>query len=222
MTLATQLQGVTAHVKSQAPAEVVATMEAGIALLNASGQVGKALKAGERFPAFALPNATGQSINSRDLLAQGALVVSFYRGTWCPYCNLELAALQAQLADFRAAGAQLVAISPQTPDHSMTMAQKHALQYPVLSDTGNALARQLGIVFTLPENLRPIYQAFGIDLHAHNGDTSFELPVPATYVVSGEGLIVRSWINADYRERVEPSEVLATVQSLQVNESKAA
>jgi peroxiredoxin len=222
MRLSTQLQGVTAHVKSQAPAEVVATMEAATALLIASGQLSKALKAGDRFPAFTLPNATGQSVDSRDLLGQGALVVSFYRGTWCPYCNLELAALQAQLADFRAAGAQLVAISPQTPDHSMTMAQKHALQYPVLSDTGNALARQLGIVFTLPEDLRPIYQAFGIDLEAHNGDASFELPVPATYLVGSEGLIVRSWINADYRERVEPSEVLRAVQSLSIKESEVA
>jgi peroxiredoxin len=222
MSLAFQLQGVTAHVKSQAPAEVVATMEAATALLAASGQLNKALKAGDRFPAFSLPNATGQSVSSDALLTQGHLVVSFYRGTWCPYCNLELAALQAQLPQFKAAGAQLIAVSPQTPDHSMTMAEKNALQYPVLSDAGNVLARQLGIVFTLPESLRPIYQAFGIDLQAHNGDASFELPVPATYVVGSDGVIVRAWINADYRERVEPSEVLAATQNLSIRKSELA
>jgi peroxiredoxin len=216
MTLAIQLQSVTAHVKSQAPAEVVATMEAATALLVASGQLNKALRAGDRFPAFQLPGATGQMVRSQELLQKGPLVISFYRGTWCPYCNLELAALQAQLADIHAAGAQLVAISPQTPDHSLTMAEKNQLQYPVLSDAGNDLARAADIVFTLPENLRPIYQAFGIDLQAHNGDASFELPVPATYVVGADGIITHAWIAADYRERVEPSDVLNALQNSMV------
>jgi peroxiredoxin len=215
-TLSTQLQSVTAHVKSQAPAEVVATMEAATALLVASGQLSKALKAGDRFPAFELPGANGLAVSSTSLLAQGALVVSFYRGSWCPYCNLELAALQAQLGSIHAEDAQLVAISPQTPDQSLSTAEKNALQFPVLSDGGNALARQLGIVFTVPENLRPIYQAFGIDLQAHNGDTSFELPVPATYVVGSDGIIIRAWINADYRERAEPADVLNALQNIVV------
>jgi peroxiredoxin len=213
MTLSTQLQSVTAHVKSQAPADVVATMEAATALLVASGQLNKALRAGDRFPAFQLPGATGALVRSQELLARGPMVVSFYRGTWCPYCNLELAALQEHLGDFYAAGAQLVAVSPQTPDHSLTMAEKNALQYPVLSDAGNGLARALGIVFTLPENLRPIYQAFGIDLAVHNGDASFELPVPATYVVGTDGIITQAWIMADYRERVEPTAVLHALQN---------
>jgi peroxiredoxin len=214
--LSSQLQSVTAHVKSQAPAEVVATMEAATAMLVASGQLNKALKAGDRLPAFNLPGANGLPVSSESLLAQGALVVSFYRGSWCPYCNLELTALQAQLDGIHTAGAQLVAISPQTPDQSLSMAEKNALQFPVLSDAGNALARQLGIVFTVPENLRPIYQAFGIDLQAHNGDASFELPVPATYVVGSNGIIQRTWINADYRERAEPTQVLASLQNMVV------
>lgn len=202
MNLATELKAVTESVRQQAPTEVMTAMETATAKLAASGLAGKALKRGSRMPDFEIPDATGNIVSSTDLRAKGALLISFYRGHWCPYCSLELKALQERLADITAKGATLVAISPQTPDQSLTTQQKHALKFPVLSDSSNKVARKFGIVYTLDESLRPIYQAFGIDLQAHNGDGSFELPVPATYLVDKNGIVVEAYVNVDYRERL--------------------
>ena len=202
MNLATELKAVTESVRQQAPAEVMAAMETATAKLAASGLGNKALKRGSHMPDFELPDATGKIVRSIDLRAKGALLISFYRGHWCPYCSLELKALQERLADITAKGATLVAISPQTPDQSLTTQQKYELKFPVLSDSGNKIARKFGLVYTLDEGLRPIYQAFGIDLNAHNGDSSFELPVPATYLVDKNGTVLDSYVNVDYRERL--------------------
>lgn len=202
MNLATELKAVTESVRQQAPAEVMAAMETATAKLAASGLGNKTLKRGSHMPDFELPDATGKIVRSIDLRAKGALLISFYRGHWCPYCSLELKALQERLADITAKGATLVAISPQTPDQSLTTQQKHELRFPVLSDSGNKIARKFGLVYTLDEGLRPIYQAFGIDLNAHNGDSSFELPVPATYLVDKNGTVLDSYVNVDYRERL--------------------
>lgn len=209
MNLATELKAVTESVRQQAPIEVMTAMETATAKLAASGLADKALKRGSQMPDFELPDATGNIVRSTDLRAKTALLISFYRGHWCPYCNLELKALQERLADFTAKGATLVAISPQTPDQSLTTQQKHALKFPVLSDSGNKVARKFGLVHTLDEHLRPIYQAFGIDLQAHNGDGSFELPVPATYLVDKNGIVLDAYVNVDYRERLSPETVLS-------------
>jgi peroxiredoxin len=208
MSLSDQLLAVTASVKQQAPAAVLATMEDATAQLNAAGILKHALQPGDVFPEFTLPNATGTLVSSRQLLAEGPLVLTFYRGAWCPYCNLELAALQAVLPQIEAAGAQLVAVSPQTPDNSLSTVQKNQLAFTVLSDTDSQLARKLGILFTLPESLRPIYQAFGIDLVKTNGNNSLELPVPATYFIGQDGVIAQAWMDVDYRKRVEPEMVI--------------
>lgn len=208
-SLAAELDAITAAVKRQAPAEIFSAMEAANAALAATGIAEKALRKGDRMPDFALPDATGQTLRSADLLARGPLVLAFYRGQWCPYCNLELKALQARLGDIAAKGATLVAVSPQKPDQSLSTQQKHALAFPVLSDANNALARAFGLVFAVSESLRPIYTNFGIDLVAHNGVETWELPVPATYVVGKDGVIVEAFINADYRKRLEPETVLA-------------
>lgn len=202
MHLATELQAVTESVSKQAPAGVIAAMEAATAKLIATGLADRALKRGSRMPDFELPNATGKMVRSADLRAQGLLLISFYRGHWCPYCNLELRALQERLTDIVANGATLVAISPQTPDQSLTTQQKHALKFPILSDVSNKVAKQFGLVYTLDASLRPIYQAFGIDLKAHNGDNSFELPVPATYLVAQDGTVLESYLDIDYRKRL--------------------
>ncbi len=177
-------------------------MEAATAKLAATGLAGKALKRGGRMPDFELPDATGKMIRSADLRTQGMLLISFYRGHWCPYCNLELQALQERLADITAKGTTLVAISPQTPDQSLTTQQKHALKFPILSDVGNKVTKQFGLVYTLDASLQPIYQAFGIDLKAHNGDSSFELPVPATYLVAKDGSVLEAYLDVDYRKRL--------------------
>jgi peroxiredoxin len=135
-------------------------------------------------------NSTTIRVPLSDLLQHGPVVVAFYRGGWCPYCNLELRALQKSLPEIEKLGAQLVAISPQTPDSSLSTQQKDKLRFQVLSDKHSAVARQFGLVFTLPEEIRTIYKGFGHDLAVRNGDDSFELPFPATYVI-GQDRIIR-------------------------------
>jgi peroxiredoxin len=169
---------------------------------------------GEAAPDFELPDQLGRTIKLSDLCAKGPVVVSFYRGGWCPYCNLELRALQMCLPQIEALGASLIAISPQLPDESMSTAEKNELSFPVLSDVGNAIARQYGLVFELSEELRPAYQEFGIDLPATNGSDSFELPVPGTYIVDGGGVIRLREATADYKQRAEPEELVNALQTL--------
>ena len=215
MSLAAELKAVTESVRQQAPAEVFSAMESANTRLAASGIVNKALLRGGRMPDFELPDTTGKMVKSTDLRKNGLLLVSFYRGAWCPYCNLELKALHERQAEIAAAGVTLVAISPQTPDYSLSTQQKHDLKFPVLSDQGNKVARQFGLVFTVDASLKPIYQAFGIDLKAHNGDASFELPVPATYLVARDGSVLEAFVNSDYRSRLEPEIVLAWIENAQ-------
>jgi peroxiredoxin len=209
MNLSAQLQQVTDQVRGMVSAEVFAQIESGNGEIAATGLEDRSLRIGSTLPAFELPNASGKTVRSAELLGDGLLLISFYRGQWCPYCNLELKALQAHLPQIEAADTQLVAISPQTPDQSLSTQQKNELAFHVLSDAGNHYAKQLGIVFSLPQSLRPIYQGFGIDLAAHNGDSSFELPLPATFLVSSEGCVLERFINVDYRQRLEPTTVLA-------------
>jgi peroxiredoxin len=214
-TLASQLDAVTASVRTQAPAAAHEIDAANLRLAR-SDLAERALQAGRSAPDFVLADATGTMVDSQRLRARGPLVLSFYRGAWCPYCNLELRAWQRHLRDLKQLGATLVAISPQMPDASLTLAQKHALDYPVLSDPGNHVARQFGIVFTVDDGLRTVHETFGIDLTAHNGDSSFELPVPATYLIDRDATVIGAWVDADYRRRAEPSLVLARLRELSV------
>lgn len=212
MTLAAELNAVTESVRKQISPDAFATLEAGHRTLAASGVVERALRPGERMPDFELPDAAGRRVRSAELRAKGALLISFYRGSWCPYCNLELRALQARIDEIARIGATLVAISPQTPDRSLTTAEKEGLAFPVLSDAGNRVARQFGLVFSLDGTLRPLYEAFGIDLAAHNGDSSFELPLPATYAIAPDGTVLHAHVDADYRKRPEPDTVLRWIE----------
>lgn len=196
--------------------QIAAAMNRATADLEASGLADRSLAVGAEAPDFTLPNATGETVTLRSLLQDGPVVLSFYRGGWCPYCNLELRALQNALPQIQALGANLVAISPETPDNSLTTAEKNALSFAVLSDVGNKVAREFGLVFTLPAALRPIYEGFGIDLPAHNGDDRFELPVPATYVIGTDGRIALAFVNVDYTQRLDPEAILAALQQLQV------
>ncbi|WP_299491085.1 peroxiredoxin-like family protein [Acaryochloris sp. IP29b_bin.137] len=215
MSLTTELQAVTESVRQKAPENVFATMEAATAKLATTGITDQALQPGQTMPDFELPDATGKPVSSRDLRAKGLLLISFYRGNWCPYCNLELQALQAHLDEITAHGATLVAISPETPDQSLTTQEKFDLKFPVLTDASNQVARQFGLVFTLDESLRPIYNNFGIDITTHNGDQSFELPVPATYLVAADGTVLNRFFDVDYRERLAPETALAWLQTAQ-------
>ena len=142
------------------------------------------------------------------------MVLAFYRGHWCPYCNVALRALQQALPQFRGAGARLMAISPETPDHSMSLIERQKLEYDVLSDAGNRVARDFGLAFKLPESVRPVYERLGITLPAFNGDESFELPVPATYVIDRDGRIRWAHVDADYTKRAEPAQILAALNQI--------
>ena len=173
-----------------------------------------AILAGDRFPQFSLPNAAGNAVDSEELLANGPLVVCFYRGGWCPYCNLELRAYQNILEEIRGLGAELIAISPQLPEESFNTAAKAGLSFEVLSDTGNSLAEHLGLVFEFAPAMIDLYRSMGFDLERINGNLCWTLPVPATYVIDQDGVVVDAFLQADYTVRKEPAEVLEILRGL--------
>jgi peroxiredoxin len=202
---------------NKAPPQVVAVMHRATADLIASGQAERALKAGMKAPDFALPDAHGGTVRSAELLKKGPLVLTFYRGVWCPYCNMDLQAIEATANEIRALGASLVAISPQTAPSRRKSERENELSFPILSDHGNALANQFGLRYRLPDELISVYKGFGNDLAIGNGEDSWTLPMPARYVVGTDGTIDYAEVNADYTRRPDPSEFLPVLRRLQVN-----
>jgi len=196
------------------PPEVVAIMHRATAELTASGQAARAKHAGDKAPDFALNDPDGHPVRLRDLLAQGPLVASFYRGVWCPYCNMELQALQETLSEIEARGARLVAISPQTPANSRKSVRDNHLGFPILSDTRGAVAEAFGIRFALPDYLIELYKGFKNDLPTINNDPSWTLPMPARYVIGADGIIAYAEVNPDYTKRPDPSELLPVLDRL--------
>jgi peroxiredoxin len=177
----------------------------------AEGAVG----VGDTAPDFTLPNAAGTDVALRDLLDDGPVVLSFFRGGWCPYCSLELRALQESLADIEGAGARLVAVAPQTPKDAFQTKRKNDLDFEVLSDAGHEVARTYGLVFELPDALKDVYRdEFGVDLTEKNADGSWNLPIPATYVVDDEQTVCYAFAEADYTHRADPSQIVDTLQDL--------
>jgi peroxiredoxin len=177
--------------------------------------LGHAAKEGERAPNFRLPNAQGGSVELHALLRHGPVVLSFYRGQWCPYCNLELRAYQKLLPQLQALGAGLVAVSPQTPDNSLSTTEKNELNYPVLSDVGLHVARAYGLAFDLPSELVELYQRqWNNDLVKWNGNGGWSLPIPATYVIAPDARVALAHVDPDYRDRLEPEAVLARLRTL--------
>jgi peroxiredoxin len=193
---------------NKAPPEAVAIMHRATADLIASGQAARALKVGDRAPAFALADPDGKVWSSADLLKEKPLVVTFYRGVWCPYCNLDLQALQAVAGKVRAAGANLVTISPQIAANSRKAQRDLDLSFPVLSDPGNEVADRFGLRFRLPEDLAGLYLKFGVDLARLNGDTSQTLPMPARYIIGRDGVIRYAEVNPDYTRRPDPQDLI--------------
>jgi peroxiredoxin len=182
--------------------------------LQASHTGEHAIAAGEIVPDFTLPGATGETVNLHSRLNEGPVVLSFYRGGWCPFCNLELQALQALLPEIRSLGATLIGISPETPDNSMTSAEKHQLEFDVLSDLGNKTATDYGLLFTVYEEMRPLYLKWGLDVPAYNGDNSWELPVPATYVIDTNCVARAAHVDKDYTKRMEPEQILTALRNI--------
>jgi peroxiredoxin len=212
-SLNAKLDEVSREIGSQIPAESKQLLSDFIEELRESGMVENALNKGDRIRHFELPNAVGSLVSSMDLLAKGPLVISFYRGAWCPYCNMHLQMLQMALPEIHDRGAQLVAISPQTPDNSLTLAERHELEFEVLSDQGNEVARDFGLVFSLSEPVKEFFRVAGFDLPEYNGDERWELPIPATYVVDQDGIVV-SHIDPDWSRRMEPREIVEALDEL--------
>jgi len=194
--------------------DVMKILQRSIQRLVDSGMANSAAGVGDPFPQFSLPNVVGNAVNSEELLEHGPLVVSFYRGGWCPYCNLELRAYQAILSDIRELGADFVAISPQQPEEGLSMAAKGGLQFEVLSDNGNSLAEHLGLMFELPSTVVDVYRGAGYDLERINGNVQWTLPLPATFVVNQESVIIRAFAHPDYTVRLEPQTVLETLRAM--------
>ena len=182
-----------------------------IAQAKAFQEGADALNLDQNAPRFELPNQHAEQVLLDELLAKGPVVITFYRGSWCPYCNLELKALNDFLPQFKTKSAQLVAISPQLPDQTLTTAQKNELEFDVLSDIGNKVAQQFGLLFTLDKRIQELYTGFGIDFEHTYGDKTYQLPLPATYVINQEGVITYAFLNEDYTLRAEPSDVMTAL-----------
>ena len=214
-TFTEQLSQPYTHIHTTIPKEIsekVTTMENEHA---ASFDISKAAKAGDKLPDFKIKDAFGEEVSRDKLLAKGNIVLSFYRGEWCPYCNLELRALQKIVPELAAKGTTLVAISPELPDQAFVTSQKNELTFPVLSDLGNGLARQLGIIFKQPDTIKDVLGFWGgLDWKAHCGDESYEVPVPATILIDKTGTIRNTFIDPHWTKRLEPATVLKWIDEL--------
>jgi len=214
MTLEQELAVFRAEFARTAPAGRAALYEAKIEELRSEFASKSAIGVNDTAPDFALPNPAGKSIVLKDLLRSGPVVLTFYRGGWCPYCNIQLRAYQGALAQITRLGGRLVAISPQLPDNSLDTASKNALTFDVLSDVGNKVSRSYGLVYSLPEEIRSALRSNNKALPSINGDESWELPVPATYVVARDQRVALAYIEVDYRKRPEPEALLTCLKSL--------
>jgi len=213
MSLKAQIDAYNVQKDAKLPADVLALMNTTNEELIAQHIKDNALQIGQKVENFSLTNHNGENIELADLLKKGPVIISFYRGGWCPYCNLELKALNNYLPQFKTQSAQLVAISPQLPDETLSTAQKNGLEFDVLSDVSNKVAEQFGLLFTLDERIQALYTQFGIDFEHYYGDKSFKLPLPATYVINQEGVITYAFLSEDYTLRAEPIDVMTALES---------
>jgi peroxiredoxin len=198
------------------PAKRQEIMERHIAQLR-DGLARTALKVGDHAPPIVLGNAKGETVDVGVLLKRGPVIVTFYRGGWCPFCNLGLRALQRLLPDIEAVGASLVAISPEKPDDSLSTAEKNALTFDVLSDVGQKVGRAFRLVYEFNDELKSAYKEFGLDIPAKNGaGDEWALPISATYIVDRDGIIIYAYTDADYRDRADPDDILKFLKSVRV------
>lgn len=185
----------------------------GVASVSSSGILSKALNVGDKAPDFTLNNVLNNPISLYEELENGPVVLTWYRGGWCPYCNITLRYLQEKLPEFKKLNATLLALTPELPDNSLTTAQKNKLEFTVLSDLGNNIGKEYGVVFKLTNEVASIYEAsFG--LNEKNGNANNELPLAATYVINTNGIIQYAFLSADYRERAEPTDIISVLTKL--------
>jgi peroxiredoxin len=199
------------HLATALPAAAAQTIDAGIAQTEATGLASHALRAGQQAPNFTLPDAAGQPQTLANLLEHGPVVLTFYRGNWCPYCHVQLRAYQQALPELARHGAALVAVSPQTPDFTSLTASEKELSFPVLSDVGNQVARQYGLAYGVGQEVADTLRSVGIDLTTHNGNADNELPLTATFVIDTDGAIIWAEVIANFKDRPDPAAIIAAL-----------
>lgn len=214
MTLQEELDARRAQFVQTAGPEKIAAYQRGVDELVAANLAAQAVGRGDAAPDIALPNARGETVTLANLLAEGPVVLTFYRGGWCPYCNMQLRAYQRALPELRALGASLVAVSPEAPDRSLSTAEKNALEFEVLSDVKGEAGRAYRLFFDLSEELKTLYAAGGNDLAKVNADGEWHLPMPATYVIGADGRVALASVDPEYRNRLEPAEILGSLRAL--------
>ena len=212
MTLKQMIEDLQAESLPNIPQEILQTMMQATQELVASGIAGKALQVGEQAPEFTLRNTRNEVISLASLREQGPVVLNFYRGAWCPYCNLELKALNDALPEITALGGSLVSISPNIMEKSAAFVADNPFGFDILSDVDNIVATEYRLVFTLADKLQPIYDQFGIDLPVFDGNERFELPMPATYIVRPNGIVAAGFIHEDYTQRMEPAAIIECLE----------
>jgi peroxiredoxin len=211
-TFAEQRDEVNTALAGQMPAELLEGFGRIRADQAAVDYAARAPKAGDRAPDFTLPDQLGRQVSLAGELQQGPVLLIFYRGEWCPYCNIMLRTYGLRATEFSGRGARLVAVSPQTPDNSLTMAQKHSLEFPLLSDEGGEVIGTYGLKYDVAS--RELYEAGGADLSKFNGEGGWILPAPAVFVIDRGGIVRLVSVNGDYTQRVEPEEAFAALDSL--------
>ena len=214
MSLRDALLELAQSARARRPADVQRVIDAALAGLRDSGLAQSCLQPGELAPDFTLPAADGGAVSLEAMLQAGPAVVTFYRGGWCPYCDLTLRALNDLTPDLQSWRASLAAIAPQRAEAQCETGGKLALRFPLLVDRDNRVARLFGLVFRMPDDLVALYRGLGIDLPAANAAKEWELPLPATYVVARDGTVAEAFIDVDYTRRAEPADVLAAVTRL--------
>lgn len=212
-SLQSQLEARQAESRAKFPEAMVKMMADGNQKVADSGVLQNAKQVGDMAPDFTLKDAVGKDVTLSTLLDDGPVILLWYRGGWCPYCNITLHNYQDHLAELKAAGATLVALSPELPDKSLDTAQKNNLEFEVLSDVGNKVAEEYGVVFNLPPEIHELYEE-RLNLSSFNGDKSGMLPLSATYVIAPDGTITYAFLDADYTNRAEPSVVLEAVKAV--------
>lgn len=222
MNLQDKLDAFRTHFESKvAPPHVVELFHRTTDELIATGQAGRSLKVGDVAPTFTLKTAEGELVSSTDMLERGPLVVTFYRGVWCPYCNIDLQAIEEVAEQIRSLGAYLVSISMQTATHSLKSQRQNKLSYPILVDAGGQTADAFGIRFRLQDELIEAYKGFDVDLPVINGEASWTLPMPARYVIAQDGTVAYAEVSPDYTKRPDPSELVTALRKLRQLENIA-
>jgi peroxiredoxin len=204
----------TTNMAKHAPPEVIATLGAEIEKLAESGIAKGALKSGAEAPSFSLPDTHDSVVTLSSLLAKGPVVVTFYRGGWCPFCDLQLRAYQSVLPEIHRFGAELVAISAQTADYALSDVEKKQLTFPVLHDAQNRVSRRYGLVFTLSDAMKQLQTGFGNPIPKFNGDDSWELNLPGTFVIDRAGIVKLAHVDPNYMVRLEPAAILDALRRI--------